>query len=257
VSAPLIDLGGRTALVTGGSRGLGRAVALLLARAGASVGITYHARADAAAQVVSELSSQGAAGAWAGPLDLAVEGDARRAFGEMESALGSGLDIAVVNAGVWPAVEVPLSVMDADQWRSTLRINLDGTFHVLQAIIPQMRDEGRIVLISSTAAQRGEAFHADYAASKGALQSLAKSLAQELGLRGITVNVVAPGWIDTEMVTSALDDITRARAIEEIPLRRIGTAEDVAGPVLFLCSDLARHVTGEVLNVNGGSVRCG
>jgi 3-oxoacyl-[acyl-carrier protein] reductase len=257
VSSGIIDLAGRTALVTGGSRGLGRAVALLLARAGASVGITYRSRSGAAETVVGEMRAAGAPGAWAGRLDLAAEGDPARALDAMASALGEGVDILVVNAGIWPPEEVPLGEMEEARWRTTLDVNLDGTFRVLRAAIPRLREGGRIVLISSTAAQRGEAFHADYAASKGAVQSLAKSLAVELGPRGITVNAVAPGWIDTEMVASALDEATRARALGEISLRRIATAEDVAGPVLFLCSDLARHVTGEVLNVNGGSVRCG
>ena len=257
MSAPLIDLAGRTALVTGGSRGLGRAVARLLARAGASVGITYRARAEAAELVKEEMRAAGAPAVWSGPLDLAAEDDAERALEHMAEALGSELDVVVVNAGVWPPEEVPLAEMDGAQWRETVEVNLHGTFRVLQAAIPRLRTDGRIVLVSSTAAQRGEAFHADYAASKGAVQSLAKSLAVELGPRGITVNAVAPGWIDTEMVASALDEDTRRRAVGEIPLRRIATAEDVAGPILFLCSDLARHVTGEVLNVNGGSVRCG
>jgi 3-oxoacyl-[acyl-carrier protein] reductase len=257
VSGGLIDLAGRTVLVTGGSRGLGRAVALLLARAGARVGITYRTRASAAERVASEMREQGAPEVWAGSLDLTSDGDAARALEEMAGALGDGLDILVVNAGIWPPEEASLGEMLPQQWNSTIDVNLNGTFRVLQAAIPRLRDGSRVVIISSTAAQRGEAFHADYAASKGAVQSLAKSLAVELGPRGITVNAVAPGWIDTEMVASALDEATRARALGEIPLRRIATAEDIAGPVLFLCSDLARHVTGEVLNVNGGSVRCG
>jgi 3-oxoacyl-[acyl-carrier protein] reductase len=117
--------------------------------------------------------------------------------------------------------------------------------------------DGRIVMVSSTAGQRGEAMHADYAASKGAMISFVKSLAVELGPRGITVNAVAPGWVDTEMTVDAMRAGGRERIAATIPIGRVATAEDVAGPIAFLCSPLARHVTGEILNVNGGSVLCG
>ena len=149
--------------------------------------------------------------------------------------------------------------MPDTQWEATLRANLDSVFFVCRAAIPHLTDGGRVVLVSSTAGQRGEAFHADYAATKGAVIALTKSLAVELAPR-ITVNCVAPGWVETEMSQRpyARDGGEGRRAIERtIPLGRVATAEDIAGPIAFLCSDLARHVTGEILNVNGGSVLCG
>jgi 3-oxoacyl-[acyl-carrier protein] reductase len=173
-------------------------------------------------------------------------------------ALG-GLDLLVVNHGVWPAVDVPLARMDDAQWDETRRSNLDSVIYVCRAAIPILRDGGAIVLVSSTAGQRGEAFHADYAATKGAVISLTKSLAVELAPR-LTVNCVAPGWVETEMSRDSLerDGGAGRRAIERgIPLGRVATAEDIAGPIVFLCSQLARHVTGEILNVNGGSVLVG
>lgn len=142
-----------------------------------------------------------------------------------------------------------------------MRVNLDGMYYICREAARLMleRRSGNIVTVSSTAGQRGEAGHADYAASKGAVISLTKSLASELGPFGIRVNCVAPGWVDTEMAASALrageDELKRIT--DAIPLRRVASAEDVAGPILFLASDLARHLTGEVLNVNGGSVLCG
>jgi 3-oxoacyl-[acyl-carrier protein] reductase len=147
--------------------------------------------------------------------------------------------------------------MAPERWHQTMRTNLDAVFHVTRAGIGLLAGAGRIVMIGSTAGQRGEANHADYAASKGAMISLVKSLAVECG-PGITVNCVAPGWVDTAMSGAALDDpASRARIEAAIPLQRVASADDIAGPVLFLLSDLARHVTGEILNVNGGSVLCG
>lgn len=168
-----------------------------------------------------------------------------------------GLDIFVGNAGVWPPADVPLAEMSDEQWDRTLRQNLDSIFFTTRDAVNVMPAGGQIVLVSSTAGQRGEAYHADYAATKGAIISFTKSLAAELGPRGINVNCVAPGWVDTEMARDAIADCGRAEVESTIPLRRIATAEDIAGTILFLCSPLARHVTGEALNVNGGSVLCG
>ncbi|HSR42860.1 MAG TPA: SDR family oxidoreductase, partial [Longimicrobiales bacterium] len=168
-----------------------------------------------------------------------------------------GLDLFVGNAGIWPPEEVPISSMEDARWRRTLAVNLDSIFHTTRAALRRLRDGGRVVLVSSTAGQRGEAYHGDYAATKGAIISLVKGLCVEVAERGITVNVVAPGWVDTEMSESALAGGERERIAASIPIGRIATAEDVAGPILFLCSPLARHVTGEVVNVNGGAVLVG
>lgn len=138
-----------------------------------------------------------------------------------------------------------------------MRANLDSVFFATREAARRIRDNGRIVLVSSTAAQRGEAFHVDYAASKGALISMVKGLCVELGPRSITVNCVAPGWVDTEMARPAFGGGRRGAIAQSIPIGRIPPPEDIAGPILFLCSDLARHITGEVLNVNGGAVLVG
>jgi 3-oxoacyl-[acyl-carrier protein] reductase len=250
----MIDLSGQAALVTGGSRGIGRAAALLLARAGADVALTYHTRADEAEATAREIQALGRR-TYVGGGDLANPDVTERLMAGVKREFG-GLDIFVANAGVWPAEEVRLAAMSADRWGRTIAANLDSVFLSTRAALRLMRPGGRVVLVSSTAGQRGEAFHADYAATKGALISLAKSLAVECA-PGILVNCVAPGWVDTEMSLPAYTQENRERIQRTIPLQRIATAEDIAGPILFLCSDLARHVTGEVLNVNGGSVLCG
>jgi 3-oxoacyl-[acyl-carrier protein] reductase len=250
-----LGLRGRRALVTGGSRGVGRATALMLARAGADVGIGYlHRRADAD-EAVAEMRGLGVR-AFAQAADLATPSGTEILFRRARDELG-GVDLFVGNAGIWPPDDVPLRDMTDAQWARTMEANLTSIFHTVRLAARDVSDGGRIVLVSSTAGQRGEAYHADYAASKGALISLTKSVAVELAGRGVTVNCVAPGWIDTEMVAGALAGEGRARAEAAIPLRRIASADDVAGPIVFLCSQLARHVTGEVLNVNGGSVLCG
>jgi 3-oxoacyl-[acyl-carrier protein] reductase len=240
----VIDLTNKLAFVTGGGRGIGRATADLLTQGGARVVVGYHRTKP--------------------DLPLTVGGDlgdptiAARAVSDAVAALG-GLDLLIINHGVWPEEDVPLHEMVPDRWVETLRTNLDAVFYVLRAAVARMSNGGRIVLVSSTAGQRGEAFHADYAASKGALIALTKSLAVELA-PGITVNCVAPGWVDTDMAAGAYarDAGGGRRDIERtIPLGRVASPEDVAGPIAFLCSHLARHITGEVLNVNGGSVLCG
>jgi 3-oxoacyl-[acyl-carrier protein] reductase len=249
-----IDLAGRRALVTGGSRGIGRATALLLARAGADVVLTYRSRAADAEAVVAEIAALGRRAIAVGG-DLADPAAVERLADTVRDAFG-GLDCFVANAGVWPAAEVPLAAMPAARWRATTAANLDAVFLTTRAALALLGDGGTAVLVSSTAGQRGEAFHADYAATKGALIALTKSLAVECAPR-VTVNCVAPGWVDTEMVTDAMAGDARARIEAGIPLGRIAGADDVAGAILFLCSPLARHVTGEILNVNGGSVLCG
>lgn len=250
-----IDLRGKRALVTGGSRGVGAATAKLLASAGADVGITYRRRRDDAEAVVADLERRGSR-SWAAAGDLSDPGTVDRIFDRAGEAFG-GLDIVVANAGIWPPEDVPIARMSTEQWRHTVAVNLDAVFYTVRAAAQRLDDEGRIVLVGSTAGQRGEANHADYAATKGALISLVKGVAVELADRNVTVNCVAPGWIDTEMAAIPYADGGRVRVEETIPLGRVAEPEDVAGPIVFLCSELARHITGEVLNVNGGAVLCG
>jgi 3-oxoacyl-[acyl-carrier protein] reductase len=250
----MISLSGQRLLVTGGSRGIGRATALLFARAGADVGLTFHTREWEAEAVATEIRGLGRRAFIAGG-DLADPAVVVQTFRDCKTALG-GLDCFVANAGIWPSDEVPLGNLSEARWRSTMAQNLDAVFLTTRAALGLMGKGGRVVLVSSTAGQRGEAFHADYAATKGALISLTKSLAIECAPE-ITVNCVAPGWVDTEMSAEPYADGGKERIAATIPLKRIPPPEDIAGPILFLCSPLARHITGEVLNVNGGSVLCG
>ncbi len=251
----LLDLSGKNAVVTGGSRGVGRATAVLLARAGASVGIGYLNRRAEADDTVRALEALGVR-AWAEAGDVGSSHGARRLFERADREF-DGLDLFVGNAGIWPPQDIPLVEMTDAHWRRTMEVNLDSVFYTTREAARRIRDDGRIVLVGSTAGQRGEAYHGDYAATKGAIISLVKGLCVELAPRGITVNCVAPGWIDTEMAHPALGEGRRDAVARSIPLGRIPPAEDVAGPIVFLCSSLARHITGEILNVNGGSVLAG
>ncbi|HJU88166.1 MAG TPA: SDR family oxidoreductase [Gemmatimonadaceae bacterium] len=251
----MISLRGKSALVTGGSRGIGAATALLLAECGADVGIGYRSRESDAAEVVKQIASRGVRGfAQAG--DLTTTDGAQALFDRAQREFG-GLDIFIGNAAVWPSEDVAVADMPDERWADTMRQNIESMFLTTRWAARAVRDGGRIVLVSSTAGQRGEAMHADYAASKGAMISFAKSLALELAPRDVTVNSVAPGWVDTEMAEPAYGEGGRDRIAASIPLGRIATARDIAGPIVFLCSPLARHITGEVINVNGGSVLCG
>ncbi|GMR12322.1 MAG: 3-oxoacyl-[acyl-carrier-protein] reductase [Gemmatimonadota bacterium] len=252
---PLIDLTGKQALVTGGSRGVGRATALMLAQAGASVGIGYRSRKDEADRTVVDVAAFGVA-SWAEPGDLSDAAEVARLFARVDDEF-AGLDLFVGNAGVWPVGDVALADMKDEQWRSTMGANLDSIFYTCRAAARTMRDGGAIVLVSSTAGQRGEAYHGDYAASKGAMLSLVKGLCVELAPRDVTVNAVAPGWIDTEMSRPALGGGSLERINQTIPRGRVASPEDIAGPIAFLCSSMARHITGEILNVNGGAVLVG
>lgn len=251
----MISLTGKYALVTGGSRGIGAATALLLGQAGAHVGIAYRKRVDDANRIVTELHACGVrAFAYQGDLSSAEanEGFVQRGVDEF-----GGVDIFVGNSGVWPTHPINVESLENARWRDTVSQNLDGMFFGARAAARVMRAGGRMIFVSSTAGQRGEAGHADYAATKGAMISFVKSLAVELGPRDITVNCVAPGWVDTEAVEHPFAGDGRARIESGIPLGRVAAPTDIAGPILFLASSLARHVTGEVLNVNGGSVLCG
>jgi 3-oxoacyl-[acyl-carrier protein] reductase len=250
-----LNLRGRNALVTGGSRGVGRATALMLANAGAQVGISYLKRHDHAQDLVEQIEQLGVQ-AWAHAGDISNPSDVDQLFARALDEFGA-LDIFVGNAGIWPPDHVPIGSMRDEQWHRTLQINLDSIFFTTRAASRVMSDGGRMVLVGSTAGQRGEAGHVDYAATKGAMMSMVKGLAIELAPRQITINCVAPGWIDTDMTAIPYADGGRAKIEAAIPLGRVASADDIAGPIAFLCSDLARHITGEVLNVNGGSVLCG
>jgi 3-oxoacyl-[acyl-carrier protein] reductase len=251
----VISLRGRRALVTGGSRGIGAATAMLLAECGADVGIGYRSREADAAEVVRQMAARGVR-AFSVSADISTEGGAEALFDRAAREFG-GLDLFVGNAGIWPVDDMALSAMDDARWTRTMEQNLLSLFYTARLAARRVSDGGRIVLVSSTAGQRGEAYHADYAASKGAMISLVKSLAVELASRDVTVNSVAPGWVDTEMCAAPFAEGGRERIASGIPLGRVATARDIAGPIVFLCSEFARHVTGEILNVNGGSVLCG
>lgn len=251
----MISLRGKRALVTGGARGIGAATALLLAECGADVGIGYRSREREAAEVVRQMAARGVR-AFAHAADIATADGVAALFDRTVREFG-GLDLFIGNAGVWPADEVALAEMSDERWAHTMAHNVAAMFYTTRAAARLIGAGGRIVLVASTAGQRGEAFHADYAASKGAMISFVKSLAVELAPRDVTVNSVAPGWVDTEMCAQPFADGGRERIAATIPLGRVATPRDIAGPIVFLCSDFARHITGEILNVNGGSVLCG
>jgi 3-oxoacyl-[acyl-carrier protein] reductase len=248
-------LRGKRALVTGGSRGIGAATALLFAEHGVDVAIGYRSRREDAVRILDQARAAGVR-AFAYAHDI---GSREGAEGLVRSAVADlgGLDFFVGNAGIWPSDEVPVTDMDDTRWRRTMLENVDAMFFTTRAAARAMSDGGRIVLVSSTAGQRGEAYHADYAASKGAMISYVKSVCVELAKRGITVNSVAPGWVDTEMCEGPFANGGRERIAATIPIGRVAHPRDIAGPIVFLCSDLGRHITGEILNVNGGSVLVG
>ena len=227
----------------------------MLAECGADVGIGYRNREKDAEDVVRRIAAFGVRG-FAHASDLSASGGTESLFARATREFG-GLDIFVGNAGIWPFADVPVGEMDDDRWHTTMRANMDSMFTTTRAAVRAISDHGHIVLVSSTAGQRGEAGHSDYAASRGAMISFVKSVAVELAPRDVTVNSVAPGWVDTEMAAQSLEGDGRAKVERTIPLGRVATAKDIAGPIVFLCSDYARHITGEVLNVNGGSVLCG
>ena len=249
------SLAGRRALVTGASRGIGAATALLFAEWGTHVAIGYRERDDAAAAVAKKVAAHGVKGV---PIaaDIATREGADTLIDAAVRQLG-GLDYFVGNSGIWIPSDVPLAEMSDDQWHWTLRQNLDSMFFTTRAALRAMGPGGRVVLVASTAGQRGEANHADYAATKGAMISFVKSLCIEVAKRDITVNCVAPGWVDTDMTASSLDRGGRARIAANIPIGRVAEPRDIAGPIVFLCTEMARHITGEILNVNGGSVLVG
>src|SRR6478736_10088 len=259
-------LDGKVALITGGSRGIGAETVRLFAEAGARVVFSYRQAKEQALALMQQCGGPARCVALEQELSTPKEGwglvnAAVKAFGR--------LDILVANHGVWESGDVPIELMTEDQWRRTLAVNLDSVFGLVQAAVTQMElqgpppvgadsTKGHIVLISSTAGQRGEALHADYAVTKGALISLTKSLSSELAPRGFRVNCVAPGWVATDMSAGTLGDpALGARIRAGIPVGRVATPLEIAGPVLFLCTPLAGFISGEVVNVNGGAVLVG
>jgi 3-oxoacyl-[acyl-carrier protein] reductase len=252
-----LTLHSKVALVTGGSRGIGAAAVRLFVAAGAKVVFNYQAAKAQADDLVREC---GAENCRAVQSDLSTTTAAQQLVSAAIAAFGR-LDILVANHGIWPSEDVSVDRMSDDQWHRTIAVNLDSVFALVKHSVAQMKKQGgggHIVLVSSTAGQRGEAFHCDYAASKGALISMVKGLSTELAGDGIRVNCVAPGWVDTDMSAAALNDpSTRDRIFRTIPLGRVGTRDEIAGPILFLCTPYAGFITGEVFNVNGGAVLVG
>jgi 3-oxoacyl-[acyl-carrier protein] reductase len=259
-----LSLEGKVALITGGSRGIGAETVRLFRNAGARVVFNYRSAKNTADALAEELG--GSNNCVAIEMDLSSPEQGRALVARTIESFDR-IDALVVNHGIWPPVDAPISTMSDDQWRRTMAVNLDSVFGLTQAAVAQMHRQGRpsagaaaghIVFISSTAGQRGEAYHADYAASKGALISLTKGLSSELAPAGIYVNCVAPGWVETDMSAPALNDpVSRDRIFSGIPLGRVGRPIEVAAPVLFLCTPYAGFMSGEVINVNGGAVLVG
>jgi len=256
-----LSLSNKVALITGGSRGIGAATVRTFTAAGAKVVFNYQrakSQAEALAKECGEANCRPVASSLDSPNSArALVADAVKQFGR--------IDILVANHGVWPSEDVPIDRMTDEQWRSTLSINLDAVFGLAKHTVAQMKEQprtgsaaGHIVLISSTSGQRGEAFHCDYSSTKGAIISMTKSLASELAPIGIYVNCVAPGWVETDMSKPTLNDPKGSeKVLRTIPLGRVGKPEEIAAPVLFLCTEHAGFITGEIFNVNGGAVLVG
>ena len=245
-------------MITGGSRGIGAAAVKLFAQAGADVVFNYNKAKDAAMQVEAEARKHGTR-VEAFKADVGRHADNKKLVEQCIARLGR-LDIVVANAGVWNAEDLPIEQMTEKQWDEMMRVNLKSVYSLIHFSVPQMikQKSGKIIPITSTAAQRGESLHTHYGASKGAVVSLVKGLSTELARYNILVNSVAPGWVATDMSNPVLETKVGAKAVmQAIPLGRPATAEEIAGPILFLASDLANFLTGEIINVNGGAVLCG
>jgi len=256
-----LSLQNKVALITGGSRGIGAATVRMFVQAGARVLFNYEKAKAKAEQLVSEL---GAEHCTAVACNLSGTESARGLVAEAVERFGR-LDILVANHGIWEAQDAPIDQMSDEQWHKTVGINLDSVFSLVRYSAGEMKKQrksgeatGHIILISSTAGQRGEAFHCDYAATKGAVISMVKGLSTELARDSIYVNCVAPGWVETDMAAPALSDPqTRTKVFATIPLGRVGKPEEIAAPILFLCTPHAGFITGEIFNVNGGAVLVG
>jgi len=251
-----LNLKGKIAVVTGGSRGIGRATVECFAELGADVVVNYLMNERAAADTVNAAQAAGV-GALAVKADVSRADEARHLIDAAIERF-TRVDFLVCNAGIWEGAAV--DQLSEAVWDRTIDLNLKGTWSVCRAVVPRMKAQGygRIVIVSSTAGQRGEANVSNYAASKGGQISFTKSLATELAPFGINVNAVAPGWVDTDMCAEVFADQKFRKSIEDsIPVGRVASPKDIAWPIVFLCSDWARHINGEILNVNGGSILCG
>jgi len=254
----LIRLENQVAVITGGSRGIGAATVRLFAEAGARVVFSYRRAARVARELALDCGAEDGS-VRAVRADVTKMRDGARLIETAIRGFGR-LDILVANAGIWPPDPLPIEKMSEREWDEMMAVNLKGVYTVIRHAVPHMirQKSGKIIVVSSTAGQRGEAFHSHYGASKGGVISLVKGLAAELAPHRILVNSVAPGWVDTDMARPALSNPQAARQIgATIPLRRVGRPEEIAMPILFLASPMASYITGEVLNVNGGSVLCG
>ena len=251
----MISVKNYNVLVTGGSRGIGKACVELFLKAGANVAFTFNSAKEEADKIVSEYKKLSKVKNYR--VNLADPSEIGNQVGSILNDFGN-IDALVNNAGIWK--EAAIDKMTIEEWNEMISVNLTSTYYITKLLVPKMKEKhfGRIINISSTAGQRGEAFHSHYAASKGGMISLTKSLAAELGEYNITVNCVAPGWVITDMTTGSLAETKiYNEVLGDIPLKKIAQPEEIAGPVLFLASNLASHITGEILNVNGGSVLCG
>lgn len=253
-----LSLDGKVAVVSGGSRGIGAATVKMFCAAGGKVLFNYQKAKAEAEKVVAACG--GEKNCFAVQADLNGTEGARELVAAAVSRFGR-LDALVANHGIWPSDDMPIDQMPDEQWRRTMGINLDSVFALVKHGVGQMKKQGaggKIVLVSSTAGQRGEAFHCDYAATKGAVISMVKGLSTELAGDGINVNCVAPGWVATDMAAPALNDpAIREQVFATIPLGRVATPEEIAAPILFLCTEHAGFITGEIFNVNGGAVLVG
>jgi 3-oxoacyl-[acyl-carrier protein] reductase len=251
-----LNLDERVAVVTGGSRGIGRAAVACFAKLGAGVVVNYLKDESAAMEVVNAAKASGV-DALAVQADVSHADQAERLIDATIEHFGH-VDFLVCNAGIWEGASI--DQMTEEVWDRMINLNLKGTWAVCRSAVPQMKRQkfGRIVIVSSTAGQRGEANVSNYAASKGGQISFTKSLAAELGPFGINVNSVAPGWVYTDMCADVFADESFRKSIEDsIPVGRVAAPEDIGWPIVFLCTEWARHINGEILNVNGGSVLCG
>ena len=250
-----IDLKGKVTLITGASRGIGKATALLFARAGSGLVINYFRNRKEAEKVASIAKTR----------DVQVEIYKADVSSKSQCEMMvyftlkkfGKIDILVNNTGIWKYA--PIDKMTVSQLKETLSLNLESIFYLTTKVVPIMKKQGggNIINISSTAGQRGEVYHSHYAATKGAIISLTKSLSTELATYNIRVNCVAPGWVDTDMSHRSLIGKDGKWILDQIPLGRAAKPEEIAGAILFLASDLSTFITGEIVNVNGGAVLCG